>query len=72
MLAFVLVSATNQPGEPADEGVYVPGYFETRLVQDENRTKVWKHLCAYLGRWIRPDAASSYAFHGTKLSGGPG
>jgi ubiquinone/menaquinone biosynthesis C-methylase UbiE len=56
MLAFVLVSPTNQPGEPADEGVYVPGYFETRLVQDENRTRVWKHLCAYLGRWIRPDA----------------
>src|SRR4051794_25491461 len=57
MLAFVLVSETNhQPGEPADDSIYVPGYFETRLAQDANRAKVWKHLCAYLGRWIRPDA----------------
>ncbi|MBB5873298.1 ubiquinone/menaquinone biosynthesis C-methylase UbiE [Allocatelliglobosispora scoriae] len=43
-------------GETAATGVYVPGYFETRLVQDANRTKVWKHLCAYLGRWISPQA----------------
>ena len=57
MLAFVLVPATNpQAGEPPDHSIYVPGYFETRLAQDANRTKVWKHLCAYLGRWIRSDA----------------
>ncbi len=42
--------------EPTNSGVYVPGYFETRLTHDANRIKVWKHLCAYLGRWIRSDA----------------
>ena len=71
MLAFLLVSLTDPETSPdpvsgarADDGreptneigVYVPGYFETRLTQDTNRTKVWKHLCAYLSRWIRPDA----------------
>jgi ubiquinone/menaquinone biosynthesis C-methylase UbiE len=39
------------------EGVYTAGYFETRLSQDANRVKVWKHLCSYLSRWVRPDAA---------------
>lgn len=66
MLAFVVVSSTNDRPQRAHEApedtpdpsdsVYVQGYFETRLPQDENRTKVWRHLCAYLGRWIRPDA----------------
>lgn len=39
-----------------NEGVYTPGYFETRLAQDANRAKVWRHLCDYLSRWVRPDA----------------
>jgi ubiquinone/menaquinone biosynthesis C-methylase UbiE len=43
-------------GREPNDGVYVAGYFETRLAPDANRTKVWKHLCAYLARWIRPDA----------------
>ena len=38
------------------EGVYVNGYFETRLAHDENRARVWRHVCAYLARWISPDA----------------
>ena len=39
-----------------DSGVYVPGYFETRLAPSESRSKVWKHLCNYLTRWIAADA----------------
>jgi len=39
-----------------DSGVYVPGYFETRLAPSESRGKIWKHLCTYLARWIAPDA----------------
>jgi len=39
-----------------ESGVYVPGYFETRLAPSESRSKVWKHLCNYLTRWIAPDA----------------
>jgi ubiquinone/menaquinone biosynthesis C-methylase UbiE len=39
-----------------DPGVYRPGYFETRLAPNKNREAVWKHICAYLGRWIRRDA----------------
>jgi ubiquinone/menaquinone biosynthesis C-methylase UbiE len=43
--------------EPAkDDSVYVPGYFETRLAPNANRSKVWQHICNYLRRWIRPDA----------------
>ena len=71
MLAFLLVSPIDhaQPeghaaedaidGHPVSDdgaGVYVPGYFETRLAQNENRTKVWKHICSFLSRWIKPDA----------------
>ena len=40
--------------EPA--GVYEPGYFETRLAQDPNRAKVWRHLCDYFARYVAPDA----------------
>lgn len=35
-------------------GVYRPGYFDTRLTDDPNRGVVWKHICDYLTRWIRP------------------
>lgn len=34
----------------------MPGYFETRLVPSESRSKVWKHLCTYFARWIPSDA----------------
>ena len=37
-------------------GGYTPGYFETRLAHDVNRTRVWRHLTAYLQRWIGADA----------------
>lgn len=37
-------------------GVYARGYFETRLDENPNRDKVWQHICAYLTRWISPDA----------------
>jgi ubiquinone/menaquinone biosynthesis C-methylase UbiE len=34
----------------------VPGYFRTRIAPNAHRTQVWRHLCDYLQRWIRPDA----------------
>ena len=58
----------GQLGGPPDEqsvaaeaaveqsGVYVPGYFETRLASTANRARVWNHICAYLRRWIAPTA----------------
>jgi SAM-dependent methyltransferase len=49
-------TALREQDQPAD-GVYVPGYFETRLAPSPHRTKVWRHICAYLGRWIPSDAA---------------
>jgi SAM-dependent methyltransferase len=42
---------------PRPDGVYATGYFETRLAKDANREKVWRHLCEYLARWIRPTDA---------------
>lgn len=33
------------------------GYFETRLAHDANRAAVWRHLTAYLERWIAPQAS---------------
>lgn len=37
---------------------YVPGYFETRLSPNANRTAVWQHICRYLEqrRLLPPDA----------------
>ncbi|MFF5289429.1 class I SAM-dependent methyltransferase [Paractinoplanes globisporus] len=67
-LLFVLVPHTDpkstdipvrtglEGDDSADAGVYVNRYFETRLPHDENRAKVWKHLCEYFARWIAPDA----------------
>ena len=36
------------------DGTYAHGYFETRLAPDENRSKVWRHVCRYLQQWIQP------------------
>ncbi len=43
-------------GATSTVGVYAQGYFETRLAENPNRDKVWQHICAYLSRWISPDA----------------
>ena len=40
----------------AASGTYRTGYFETRLAENENREPVWRHICAYLERWIPTDA----------------
>ncbi|WP_433305005.1 class I SAM-dependent methyltransferase [Actinoplanes sp. CA-030573] len=50
------VRTGHEGDDRADAGVYINSYFETRLSHDENRSKVWKHLCEYLSRWIAPDA----------------
>ncbi len=47
-------ASSGTPPEPS--GVYVAGYFETRLTQDANRAKVWRHLSDYFTRWIARDA----------------
>ena len=41
---------------PAPDGE-VSAYFRTRLAPNPHRGAVWKHVCAYLQRWITPDAA---------------
>ena len=38
------------------EGVYVQGYFRTRLAASPHRSEVWRHICAYLQRYIGQDA----------------
>lgn len=42
--------------ETGEDGIYTKGYFETRLVDDPNRSTVWRHICDYLARWIGRDA----------------
>jgi ubiquinone/menaquinone biosynthesis C-methylase UbiE len=39
------------------EGVYVQGYFRTRLAASPHRSEVWRHICVYLQRYIGQDAA---------------
>jgi ubiquinone/menaquinone biosynthesis C-methylase UbiE len=43
--------------EASEGGTYVPGYFATRLAANPARTAVWRHICVYLERYIRQDAA---------------
>ncbi len=50
------MTATPGPGTGSADGVYRPGYFETRLAQDPNREVVWRHICDYLSRWIPADS----------------
>lgn len=47
---------TDNRARVPESGVYSPGYFETRLVADQNRGKVWRHLCDYLDRYVGADA----------------
>ena len=37
-------------------GTYRAGYFATRLAANAKREPVWRHICAYLERWIPADA----------------
>ena len=62
LLAFRFVSTAPDPPSDAappargpGDGTYANAYFETRLAMDANRSKVWRHLCRYLSRWIRPE-----------------
>lgn len=41
--------------EPSSS-TYREGYFATRLAANANRAPVWRHICAYLKRWIPVDA----------------
>lgn len=42
------------PGTAGDDEV--SAYFRTRLAPNPHRAAVWKHLCAYLQRWIPGDS----------------
>jgi ubiquinone/menaquinone biosynthesis C-methylase UbiE len=46
---------TRDAATPA-VGEYARGYFETRLAENPNRDKVWRHICAHLARWIDPSS----------------
>ena len=48
--------ASARVSPPAPDGE-VSAYFRTRLAPNPHRAAVWKHLCAYLQRWIPADAA---------------
>lgn len=37
-------------------GTYRTGYFATRLAENANRQPVWRHIVAYLERWIPEDS----------------
>ena len=63
MLAFRSMStgpgsrSEGTPPAPTDprEGTYTNAYFETRLARNASRSKVWRHVCRYLSRWISPN-----------------
>jgi ubiquinone/menaquinone biosynthesis C-methylase UbiE len=40
----------------APSSTYRTGYFATRLAANAKRAPVWRHICAYLERWIPTDA----------------
>ena len=42
--------------ESGTPGTYRTGYFATRLAANVNREPVWRHICAYLERWIPSDS----------------
>ena len=42
--------------ESETSGTYRTGYFATRLAANVNREPVWRHICAYLERWIPSDS----------------
>lgn len=46
----------DSPDPSGDDATYRPGYFETRLAANASRGRIWEHICAYLSRWIAPDA----------------
>jgi ubiquinone/menaquinone biosynthesis C-methylase UbiE len=50
---------SDPAAEPAPPlvGTFRTGYFETRLAPTPKRAKTWVHICAYLKRFISPNAA---------------
>ena len=51
-----MADGASAPGSPPPDGEVSP-YFRTRLAPNPHRAAVWKHVCAYLQRWIPADAA---------------
>lgn len=49
------MTESDSPTTAAD-GVYRPGYFDTRVDDNPNRSAVWRHICQYLTRWIPADS----------------
>lgn len=52
-----MADGASAPASPPTPDGEVSGYFRTRLAPNPHRAAVWKHLCAYLQRWIPADAA---------------
>ena len=48
------MTESERGGEVA--GTYRTGYFATRLAANPSREPVWRHICAYLERWIAADS----------------
>ena len=42
--------------ESGTSSTHRTGYFATRLTANASREPVWRHICAYLGRWIPADS----------------
>jgi SAM-dependent methyltransferase len=52
----VVADGASAPASPRHPDGDVSAYFRTRLASNSHRAVVWKHLCAYLRRWIPPDS----------------
>ncbi len=50
-----MADRASAPGSPPTDGP-VSAYFRTRLAPNNHRSAVWKHLVAYLQRWIPADS----------------
>lgn len=51
-----MVGGASAPASPPPDGE-VSAYFRTRLGANPHRAAVWRHVCAYLQRWIPTGAA---------------
>lgn len=51
-----MAGRVSAPGSPSPPDGPASAYFRTRLAPNKHRSAVWKHLCAYLQRWITADS----------------
>ena len=51
-----MADRASVPASPPPADGDVSAYFRTRLAPNPDRAAIWKHLCAYLQRWIPADS----------------